>query len=113
MDNTQSIEQALQLHQVSDLSNADEDIYRTLLLDDPNHPVAMHLLAVIAHQVGKHEAAYNLTSNALLIGPKNAEAHNYLGLVYQNLNRLDEAISSYYKAQKSPPIMRILITIWA
>ena len=60
LDKIQSIEQALQLHQAGDLSNA-EDIYRTLLLDDPNHPVAMHLLAVIAHQGGKHEAAYNLT----------------------------------------------------
>ena len=102
MDTTHSIEQALQLHQAGDLSNA-EDIYRAILLDDPNHPVAMHFLGVIAHQVGKHEVAYNLISNALLIDPTNAEAHNNLGLVCQNLNRLDEAIANYYKALEITP----------
>ncbi|MEZ7879677.1 MAG: hypothetical protein QMC11_05525 [Rhodospirillales bacterium] len=49
MDNTHSIEQTLQVHHAGDLSNAD-DIYRNLLLDDPNPSVAMNLLGVIAHQ---------------------------------------------------------------
>ena len=48
MDNTHSIEQPLQVHQAGDLSNAD-DIYPTLLFDDPDPTVAMNLLGVIAH----------------------------------------------------------------
>ena len=49
MDNTHSIEQTLQIHQAGDLSNAD-DIYPTLLFDDPDPTVTMNLLGVIAHQ---------------------------------------------------------------
>ena len=102
MDNTYSIEQTLQFHQAEDLRNTD-DIYRTLLLDGQNPSVTMNLLGVIAHQFWKYEAAYNLTSYALLIDPKNAEAHNYLDVVCQNINRLDEAISSCHKAQEIAP----------
>ena len=112
MDNTHSIEQTLQIHQAGDLSNAD-DIYRTLLLDDPDPTVAMNLLGVIAHQFWKYEVAYNLTSYILLIDPTNTEAYNYLDLVCQNINRLDEAISSCYKAQEIVPVIQNPITIWA
>ena len=49
MDNIHSIQQTLQVHQAGDLRNAD-NIYRTLLLGDPDPTVAMNLLGVIAHQ---------------------------------------------------------------
>ena len=47
---------AIQHHQAGRLQAA-EQIYRQILAVEPNHADAIHLLGVIAHQVGKHEIA--------------------------------------------------------
>jgi cytochrome c-type biogenesis protein CcmH/NrfG len=43
-------------HQAGRTQDA-EQIYRQILQAEPNHPDALHLLGVIAAQVGKHEIA--------------------------------------------------------
>jgi Tfp pilus assembly protein PilF len=62
------------------------------LLGHPNLPIALHLLGVIAHQVGKNEIAVDMIKGALFIKHDYAEVHNNLGLTLQKLGRLDEAI---------------------
>ena len=55
----ESIDLALQHHTAGRLPEA-ESIYQQILQADPNQPVALHLLGVIAHQVGKNDIAVDL-----------------------------------------------------
>ena len=52
----QSLDLAMGHHAAGDLPKA-EGLYRQILQTDPKQPVALHLLGVIAHQVGSHAAA--------------------------------------------------------
>jgi tetratricopeptide (TPR) repeat protein len=98
---TVTIEQALDLarqhHGAGRLPEA-EGIYQQILSADPNQPIALHLLGVIAHQVGKNDIAVDLIGKSLAIMPDYAEAHNNLGNALKDLGRLDDAMASYNKA---------------
>ena len=98
----QAIDLALQHHGAGDLPKA-EVIYQQILQADPNQPVALHLLGVIAHQVGKNDIAVDLITRALAIKPKYAEARCNLGLALQGLGKLNEAVSNYRKALAVKP----------
>ena len=84
----QAIDLALQHHTAGRLSDA-ESIYNQILQSDPDQPVALHLLGVIAHQVGNNDIAVDLITKALAIKPDFAEAHSNLGLTLQDLGKLD------------------------
>ena len=58
----QALELAVQHHEAGRLADA-ETIYQQILLENPDHPDALHLLGVIAHQLGKSEQAATLISN--------------------------------------------------
>ena len=92
---TLSLEEALDLglqhHAAGDLSKA-EGIYQQILQTDPNHPVALHLIGVIAHQKGENDGAVNLITKAIDIKPDFPEAHSNVGLALQELGRLDDAV---------------------
>lgn len=96
-DITRLIDIAVQHHTQGRLPEA-EALYRQILKADPNQPVALHLLGVIAHQVGKHDVAVELISQALANKPDFAEAHNNLGLALRAMGRLDQAVGSHVKA---------------
>jgi protein O-GlcNAc transferase len=93
----EAIDLGVQHHNAGDLPKA-ESIYQQILQADLNQPVAMHLLGVIAHQVGKNDISVDLISKALTIKPDFAEAHSNLGNVLQELGKLDEAVASCNKA---------------
>jgi tetratricopeptide (TPR) repeat protein len=93
----QALNLAVQHHTAGDLPNA-EGVYQQILQADPNQQVALHLLGVIAHQVGKNDIAVDLITKAITIKSDYAEAYSNLGLVLQGLERLDEAAASYNKA---------------
>ena len=57
---------AIQHHQGGRLQAA-EQIYRQILAVEPNHADAIHLLGVIAHQVGKHEVAVEYIRRAIAV----------------------------------------------
>jgi len=80
-----------------------ERICQDILQADPNHPTALHLLGVIARQMGDNATAVALISKAIAINPGDAEAHNNLGVVLKELGRLDETIASYHKALAIKP----------
>ena len=69
----QAIDLGVQHHNAGDLTKA-EDIYRQILQSDPDQPVALHLLGVIAHQVGKNIIAVDLITKALASKPDYSEA---------------------------------------
>ena len=92
----QAIDVALQHHNAGRLPEA-EGIYQQILQADPNQFVALHMLGLIAHQVGKNDIAVDLITKALAINPDFAEAHYNLGNALRDLGRLDEAVASYHK----------------
>jgi len=98
----QALDLALEHHQAGELPKA-ENIYQQILQEDPKQPVALHLLGVIAHQVGKHEIAFDFISEAIAIRPDDSEPYNNLGLVLYGLGRRDEAEISYNKAISIKP----------
>ena len=84
---TMTIQQAIGLglehHNAGRLPEA-ESIYQQILQSDPNQPVVLNLLGVIAHQVGKNDIAVELIGKALAIKPDFSEAHSNLGLHFRN-----------------------------
>ena len=99
---TPAIDLAVQHFSAGRLSEA-ERICEQILQKDPNHPVTLHLLGVINHQLGKNEAAADLIGKALELAPDMTAAHFNLALVLTTLGRLDEAISSYRGALALKP----------
>ncbi|NQV82975.1 MAG: tetratricopeptide repeat protein [Rhodospirillales bacterium] len=93
----QTLELAIQHHNAGDLAKA-EGFYQQVLLSDPRQPDALHLLGVIAHQMGNNEVAVDLITQALAGRPDYAEAHYNLGTALQKLGRLDGAIATYHNA---------------
>ena len=77
----QSLDLAEQNHTAGDLPKA-EEIYQRILQTTPNQPVALHLLGVIALQVGKNDIAVDLITRAVDLKPDLAEAHSNLGLAH-------------------------------
>ena len=63
----------------------------------------MHLLGVVAHQVGQNELAVELISKALSVKSDYAQAHNNHGLALQELGRTHEAVASFQQALSIQP----------
>ena len=93
----QAIDLGMQHQNSGDLPKA-ESIYQQILLAEPKQPVVLHLLGVIAHQVGKNDIATDLIGKALAIKPNYAEAYSNLGNVLKVQGKLDDAVASYHKA---------------
>jgi len=66
-------------------------IYREILVLQPNHPDALHLLGVILYQTDRHQEAVDLLRQAVAANPSFAEARNNLGSLLLDLGNLDEA----------------------
>ncbi len=97
VEQSQSLRLAIEHHTAGRLAEA-EGIYQRILEGDSRQPVALHLLGVIARQVGKGDVAVELITKALAIKPGYTEAHNNLGNALQDLGKSDEALASYQKA---------------
>ena len=98
----QSIDLATQHHKGGRLSQA-ETAYQRILESDPNQPIALHLLGVVAHQTGKNDVAIDLITRAITIDPDLPEAHSNLGTALRDLGKLEEAVTSYHKALALKP----------
>ena len=98
---TQRLQHSLTLaqrhHAVGELSEA-KGIYRKILRDAPNHPIALHLMGVIAYQNRENDVALDFIKKALIIKPDYAEAHNNLGVIFKELKEIDKAITCYKRA---------------
>jgi predicted O-linked N-acetylglucosamine transferase (SPINDLY family) len=93
----QAFELALQHHQSGRLAEA-EAIYRQILAVEPRHADALHLLGVIAHQVGSNDIAMDLIRQAIALAPGVADYHSNLGEACRAVGQLDEAIAAYRQA---------------
>ena len=59
---------------------------------------ALHLLGVIAHQVGRCEVAVDLITKAIALAPGVSDFHSNLGIALQEIGKLDEATAAYRRA---------------
>src|SRR5439155_25858406 len=77
MDFYSMMRQATQLHEAGRLAEA-ETLYRQILSANPGHLDALHMLGVIAYQVGRNDAAVDLIGRVVARSPCDAEAQNNL-----------------------------------
>jgi len=96
------LQEALFHHQAGRFAQA-EDLYRQILLAEPNHPEALHFLGLLAHQVGKSEVGIDLIKKAVNFRPDYFEAYINLGNAFRDQGKLDDAIRSYGKALALKP----------
>ncbi len=96
------IQKALAQHEAGRLREA-AGIYRQVLRAEPSNFDALHLLGVIANQMGNGAQAVELISQALRQDPQQPFAHNNLGLALQAQDKLDEAAGSYRRALSIKP----------
>ena len=68
---------------------------RAVLALAPDHPVALHLLGVMARQRGDHGAARELLQRAVAAAPDYAAAYNDLGGACYDLELYDEAAAAH------------------
>lgn len=87
----------MQHHASGRLAEA-EKAYQQIVQADPEQPVALHLLGVIAHQIGKNDVAEKFITQAIANKPDYDEAHSNLGLVLRAMGQLDEAVDHCHKA---------------
>lgn len=92
------LQQALQLQNQGQLVAA-ETLYHQVLAMDPHNHDALHLLGLLALQVGMHEDALELIKGALAVKPDFHQAHRNIGIVYLNLERYQEALEHFLLAQ--------------
>lgn len=95
-------DEALRYHQAGHLAEA-EARYRQILARDSRHADSLHLLGVMASQVGRHDVAVDLIGRAIAIDAKAETYHSNLGFAFQNLGRLAEAEASYRQAVRLRP----------
>jgi tetratricopeptide (TPR) repeat protein len=84
---------------------AAEPLYHQILTKDPGHADALHLLGVLAHQVGRNDAAIRLIAAAIARDRRKAPYHSNLGAALQALGRLEEAADCYQRALALAPGM--------
>lgn len=98
----QVFQTALEHHQAGRLPQAEAG-YRQVILMEPYHADALHLLGMIAYQSGNGEMAVELISRAIAVNPSNPVFHGDLGNVLQDQGKLDEAVAHYHRALSFRP----------
>ena len=93
---------AIQHHRAGRLQDA-EQVYRQILEQEPNQADAIHLLGLIAHQVGKHGIAAEYIGRAIRLNENVAAFHNNLGNAWKEQGKVDDAVFCYRRALQLDP----------
>jgi predicted O-linked N-acetylglucosamine transferase (SPINDLY family) len=96
-----TIPQAMQTafdHQCAGRFAQAEQLYRQVLAAQPRNPDALHLLGLIAAQVGQFDTAAELISRAITIRPGIWDYHRHLGAVMLDQGKPDQAIDQLQRA---------------
>ncbi len=80
-----------------------EIVCRQILVSDPNHPDALHLLGLVAYQVGQHGVAVELLKRAITLRPGVASYYSNLGIVLRARGDLDASVSACRAALQLDP----------
>ncbi|MCH7889301.1 MAG: tetratricopeptide repeat protein [Proteobacteria bacterium] len=98
----ETLDLALASHRAGRLDEAGR-LYREFLRRQPDHPEALHLLGVVAHQTGEHDTAIDLIGKAIAINGAAAGYHNNIGEAYRAAGKIDEAFGHYRRAADLDP----------
>ena len=93
-DNGTALAAALRLHQAGHIDEAARQ-YESILVRDPQHAGALHLLGLCAHQRGDHRLATELIGRAIEGSPQDAVMRNNLGAVRLADRAAGEALASF------------------
>ena len=93
---------AIQFHREGQLTKA-EWKYEEILELEPEHPEALHLLGVLANQLGNPSLAIERIEQSLAISPKQSRALNNLGNIHAEIDQHEKAIESYKQAVALTP----------
>ena len=99
---------ALALHQRGELAQAGA-LYRQVLRAEPQHADALHLLGVVAAQVGNPQAAAELMGRALALDPDNPAVLANRGNALEDLGRVEEALAAFERAHALAPRQDFLL----
>lgn len=80
-----------------------ESLYRQILSHQPRHADALHLLGVLAHQIGRNSDAAGLVRQAISINPNDPAYHSNLGIILSATGQLDEAAAAQRRALSLRP----------
>ena len=83
-------------HQAGDLAAA-EEIYREVLQQQPENPLAMQMLGVIASQRGQDDLAIDMIRRSIQLNPTYPGAYRHLAPLLAHKHQFDEAIAAYEK----------------
>lgn len=83
--------------------SAAENLFRSILEQNPNHPQALHGLGMVAYECGHADAAVSLLQQALALMPKNPHVHLHMGMILTQLKRIPEATQSLQQALQLEP----------
>ena len=98
----QAFEQAVHHHQSGRLAEA-EALYRQILTGKPDHAETLHMLGLLAHQTGHHDAGAELIGQATQVAPENSVYQSNLATVLFEGGRLDAAIAAYRRTLELDP----------
>ena len=90
-------------HHMAGRLRAAEVIYRQILQAEPNQADALHLLGVIADQMGKHGIAVEMIGRAIALNGTAFAFHNSLGNALVAQGSLEDAVACYRRALELQP----------
>lgn len=101
-----SIDEAMKLameHHAAGRLHQAEQIYRSVLQQFPGHPDALHLLGVLAQQVGRLDVSIELISRAIAVNPRVGVYYSNLAEAYRKAGILDRAEDACRQAIRLQP----------
>ena len=83
--------------------NAARSLYEEILREIPDQPVALHLLGVLAAQVGDTAAGVGWIRRAIQVWPHDVTFHINLAYILEGAGRIEEAAEAYREALELAP----------
>jgi len=102
----EALASAIQHYRSGQLGQA-EALCRQIIAAQPQNADALHILGMVAHQTGHHEAAVRLFGRAIALNGTVAQYHNSFGNVLRAMKRIPEAAQSYRQAIERDPTLAI------
>ena len=96
------LKQAVHYHQTGNFNQA-QNLYREVLVLDPQNPDAFHLLGLVAYQRGETQAAEDLVRRAISLDGQAPLFHLSLGNVLSIQGKRSEAMESFWQALRFEP----------